>query len=80
MKTYRILYSRTTTEVMEIPAEEVKRIETYDSCVSVIGTEEQTIAVIPLPGVLGAALLDIQGAPAPPPTTPEEPPGVETTD
>lgn len=70
MKIYRILYERTITEQMDIPADKVGSIDGFNATFMVRDKDDKVLAVIPTDKLIGCGLIEV---PDPAPAVSDEP-------
>jgi len=64
VKVYRIAFTQTTTQHIDIPADRVKAIRSSDGTLHVVAKNGDPLVVIPTRDIVGTYLLDLPEQPA----------------
>ena len=58
MKVYRLIFTRSSEQQIDIPADKVSRIEPYDNAICVYGEDETLVVAIPMKDFVGCGVIE----------------------
>ena len=65
MKHYRLIFTRSSEQQIDIPADKVNRVEMYDGAVVVYDNDDNLIVGIPMKDFVGCGTIEVPDPPAP---------------